>query len=203
MTKGSINFYFTDRRWPSKEGTSDLFDWLVIDHYDLFAKALVNKLDDFFEKKDFIDANGIFTPTNQKYMMHWVHMLESEISKDFENDKKLEVFNNFFERDKSKMQYLKEKFINSKNKKTVYIFNEANFCVNMDAPIKIRNALNVVRDGNKDFILLWVTICKKFDDLENILVREDPGILDLWADKKSVGFCQILDEFKFTPDIWA
>ena len=63
----------------TKKGHADIFDWLYIHDYSLFAKSLEHKLEDFFERKDFFTLKGKATKTifNTQYCMEWNHLFNS------------------------------------------------------------------------------------------------------------------------------
>lgn len=208
IPKGHVNAFFNPSQIDSrktKKGQADLFDWMTIDDYDLFAKTALNKLDDFFEQQDFkIVHTWCELLVNKKYNMGWWHLFHSEfegLNEDFTNVTE-EKLNKVFPLIKGKINYLKEKFISAKDKKTLYIISTAGSGPCKSTITNIRNALTVARDNNKEFAILFVPQVQTYTSFENIIVRESKQFLQLWHGGNQIRWNEILSEFKFSPAIW-
>lgn len=217
LTKAQINLYF-DRliedqsKWEKvKPGQADIFDWMEITNYDLFAQALSNKLENFFEKDDFaVTEPSHYELRNLRYEMRWVYILSKylkEIAEDKKNDPEslLETFLCHYEDEKTKINYLKEKFIRAKAKKTLYIIS----CVPMpslETLIKVRDGLTIIRDEDKQFSLLVVSNDndQETQNFENIIIRKASNVNASWkVEPDPLCWESIFSELKFSADIWS
>lgn len=164
-TKGQINAYFCpELPWmKTKKGHADLFDWLFINDYNKLSLALSNELNDFFELKDMSTHDSGFF--NKKYNMNWNHLRNNFSAETYSPE-------TFFQQTKEKIDYLKEKFIDAKTNKTLYIISHPECGPNLETLIKVRDSLTKIREGNNQFRLLFVTNLKKYEGIENIIVRE-------------------------------
>jgi hypothetical protein len=174
---------------------------------------IFNKLDDFFEKSDFSlithSWRGVdyISPYNQKYKMLWNHLFDAP-STDYwtpSQGGKLnqEKWEHAFPFLKNKTEYLKNKFISAKTKKTLYVISD-NRVFDFETIVNIRNSLTNIREGNKEFVLLFVSKTNDFVDFENIVIRKDENLWP-WEDifrKSFFNWEKILKEFKFSSDIW-
>ncbi len=213
LTKVQINTYFCPDRhhFQTKPGHSDLFDWMFIYDYDLLADALENGLKDFFEKEDFIKTDFIERKAvfNQKYNMQWNHLFDKRMNAysevhttNCEDYVSLEFFNDAYEKTREKIDYLKSKFIEAKDKKTLYVIYHPNCGPALETLLRIRNALIDIRNGDMHFVLLFVPHSKTYEGIENIVVRE---ALNSGAGSEAgnpIRWKEILDEFNFASNIW-
>lgn len=205
--KKQVNEFFAPQNNfnNTKKGHADLFDWMIMRDYDLLAEALSNNLTDFFEKGDFAIEPHI---TNTKYKMDWIHIFHEANAQlgwvSIVSGDRSVFFDGEFPNIKQKMNYLRDKFIDAKNKKTLYIISEKYSFPNKETLCHLRNSLILIRQGNKDFAILFVTKKQRFSSFENILVRESTKIMPCgWDGGDNLRWREILNEFKFTPDIWA
>ena len=216
LTKGQINAYFepTSPWMKTKKGHADLFDWLWIPDYRKFAQALENHLEDFFERKDFDIIISTQTPNieigNRKYEMFWNHLFETYTGTYNERNRTIdklteEILDREFPSIYEKINYLKKKFIGAKQHSTLYIITGkiGGVELDLDTLLQVRNALTTIRDGNKHFCLLYVSENPLCENTENIIVRTAKSLGPRWNQADPVRWREILDEFKFTPDIWA
>ena len=224
LTKAQINQYFVPGlpNRETKKGHADLFDWMRVCDYYSFARLLNNGLSDFFEIEDFTSHYETYGSLevidhktmlwNHKHNMIWRHLFDSEESQklwsavrdgEMTPEKLKEVFPNL----KGKLDYLKKKFIAAKDKKTLYIIShyemDGENPPDLDAITCVRDALAQIREGDCQFVLLFLPQEKKFDSFENIIVREAKNLKSGWDGADSVRWKQILDEFKFISGIWS
>lgn len=218
LTKGQINKYFAPKLhlMNTKKGQADLFDWLYIHDYAQFAIALRHKLEDFFERKDFYVKDGKSKVIyNRKYKMEWNHIFsgnsnlmenillaDSDHVKDVRNELREKELELLFSSITGKINYLKDKFISAKGNKTLYIISHPRQDLNLETLVKVRDSLTIIREGDKNFCLLYVPQVKIFEGVENIIVREAKNLTKEWDGADTQRWKQILDEFKFTPGIW-
>ncbi len=81
----------------------------------------------------------------------------------------------------------------------MYVITHPESSLNKDLIIKLRNSLNTIRDGDKNFCILYIPREQIF---ENVIVRE---MNDLWYTTVHINlniFSKIMNEFKFSSDIW-
>jgi hypothetical protein len=143
--------------------------------------------------------------------MHWAHLLDHYFWSSYPNESKFntnfvfDLFNENFESEKIKIDYLKEKFIQSKENNTIYVVNDKYNLLKIESIINLRNSLTKIRCEKNNFVILVVSLEKNYEDFENIIIREgkrfckpdttwDLGDYERWK--------EILDEFKFSSDIW-
>ena len=62
--------------------------------------------------------------------------------------------------------------------------------------------MTIIRDGDKNFCLLFIPHTKIYEGNENIIVREAKNLKVGWTGADSIRWKEILDDFKFAPDIW-
>lgn len=209
LTKGQINKYFAPELhlMATKKGHADLFDWLYIHDYFRLAIALEHKLEDFFERKDFYVKDGKSKKIyNRLYEMSWPHLFGSNLTggdtKGVNSDLTEQELDLIFPSIKEKINYLKDKFISAKKTKTLYIISHPRKELSLEALVHVRDSLTIIRAGDKNFCILFIPHAKTYDGIENIIVREAKNLNSEWDGADSVRWKQILDEFKFTPDIW-
>ena len=177
---------------------------MIIDDYNHLSAALSNNLEDFFEKKDFeIIPNK--TLKNKKYSMGWNHLFDGLGGEDQQklegilNEEKLDTL---FPLIKNKINYLKDKFISAKQNKTLYVIDRPHKGTDLENLIKVRDALTTIRNGDKQFALLFVPNVQTYEGTENIIIREAKDLKSMWDGGGHTRWKEILDEFKFTPTIW-
>ena len=73
----------------------------------------------------------------------------------------------------------------------------------MNALKEVRDALTVIREGDRRFMLLFLPQEQKFDGVENIIVREAKNLKLGWDGGDSARWKEILDTFSFSADIWT
>ena len=207
QTKAQINAYFLSPWWSTKKGHGDLFDWLYINDYSHLSAALSNKLEDFFERQDFeIKWNaGRWTGIgNKKYNMIWNHVFDEwkEDHTKLEGILNEEKLDTLFPLIKNKINYLKDKFISAKQNKTLYVISHPEKGPDLENLIKVRNALTTIRNGDKQFALLFVPNVQTYEGTKNIMIREAKNLKPGWEGGDHTRWKKILDEFKFTPTIW-
>lgn len=188
----------------TKRGHADLFDWSAILNYDLFVLALSNNLTDFFEKEDFIQeiTQGKKIIVNTKYEMRWSHLFDkfdihwTEFS--------LDTFKENFDSIKEKIDYLRKKFIEAKTVSALYtIVHEAE---GLDEPMlrKLRDSLLLVREGNKNFMILAISKIAMSESFENIIVRcASKFKLRRKGGDNTPRWNEIFRQFNFSEDIWS
>ena len=161
MTKKQINQFFNpsaSNDTNTKKGHADLFDWVAISDYNLFAQLLSNQLNDFFKSPDDFELTNTLSRwvnvIDKKYKMNWPHLLEhGDIwSPEKHGELTTEKFRTIYPQIKQKLDYLKEKFIQAKDKKTLYVFTVIR--QDLETLVHLRNSLVEIRNGNKQFILL-------------------------------------------------
>jgi len=213
-TKGQINNYFSPGAplMKTKKGHADLFDWLFIYDYNLLANALSNKLVDIFEKDDFIKTARIENKAvfNKRYNMQWNHLFDNRIgaysahnTSNWNQYVSLEYFHDHFDETRSKIDHLREKFISAKNQKTLYIISHPQTGPTFETLVRVRDSLTTIRQGDKQFAILFVPNSQTYEGAENIIVREAIKLKDGWNGANPARWHEILSEFKFTPDIWT
>ena len=206
-TKGIINAYFNPDapNNQTKKGHADLFDWTLISSYELLCEALDHKLSDILDVERINPENKV----DIKYNIEWGHIVEhhtndcvnSSVEGELNHEETYqETLRRNADRINGKIQYLVQKFINAKEHNTLYILMHPCLCI--DLLQKIRDRLEFIRDGNKSFVLLYITPNKRFDDFENILIRQDTTS-KCFADTNTTRFHEIMSEFRLEPDIWA
>ncbi|CAO5675411.1 MAG: hypothetical protein NEHIOOID_00524 [Holosporales bacterium] len=233
-TKGAVNYYFNPESpiAKTKKGHADLFDWLFIHDYKKFALALENNLSDFFEKDDF-DWDCL---TNRKYAMHWNHLFDSwHDTGYFKQEFGIEGFDfpqgfiaskidNIFPFVREKIMYLRQKFIDAQQFKTLYVISDPRRNnIDEDTLIALRNGLLKIRNGNANFTILYLhsydfeikgslgfnirtsklihVLDKKWDG-KNINPQDANQLDSDWLNIDNQRWKEILDQFKFAPDIW-
>ncbi len=210
VSKGHINAFFnpeqTDARL-TKKGHADLFDWMQIQDYNLFAKAIESKLSDFFDRDDLeIKPAYVVTLYNNKYKMRWWHLFDGAYIKNSFKDISVlteEKLNDLFPLIKRKIDYLKNKFLEAKYKKTLYVISTPNVGFDLKTILDLRDSIEKSRDNDKNFFILFVPQIKTFESTENILVRTSDQYLQLWHQgSDQLRWNEILSEFKFISDIW-
>ncbi len=211
MTKGQINTYLNPTSdWRStKKGHADLFDWMIIYDYDLLAEALLKKLKDLFEEEDF-DAkiiHGWKTLVNRRYNMHWNHLFNQEYEgywvKNDTGEFSMESISPLFQEIKKKITYLIDKFIASKNSKTLYVIHDKYYTFSKEVILKLRESIVDIRDGDKNFAILLVGKKINIENFQNVYFFESTKVPSGWDSGDPIRWKEILDQFKFTPDIWA
>lgn len=169
-----INMHFNKRliNIKSYTGGGQLFDWLIIHDYNLLSQAIENNLSDLLERDD------MRLDHNLKYKMSWWHLFSR-------NENHLvtqEIIDNEFHLKKEKIDYLANKFKQLGNYKTLYIITypwDKDGSLNCSEPDKptlerLKNALINIRQ-NDNFSILFCTTAPKFDDFDNIYVRQVPS----------------------------
>ena len=187
-TKANINLLMHPNfHWnQTQTGNADLFDWMCMCDYNYLINALNNNLNDIFVKEDLIFLENVYTPLgqpvlvnaiyNSKYKMIWPHLFDN-IS-DFQlnlNVMNSEVMNEII----NKIQYLSDKFIKAQNYKTLYIitYDDHTHIPEIIRPLKpsmetiiiLRDTLTKIRNGNQDFIILYLSPNQSFKIFENII----------------------------------
>ncbi|MBA4249103.1 MAG: hypothetical protein C0432_00055 [Candidatus Puniceispirillum sp.] len=211
VTKGQINLYFcpTEDWKATKKGHADLLDWLIIKDYSLLADAFLNNLTDFFEHEDFQPeiVCGWKTLINTRYDMHWNHLFNSEHEgywvKNIEGEFSKESIDLIFPEIRRKIDYLKDKFLQAKDKLTLYVIHDKYYKFSKDVLLKLCSSITNLRSGNKNFALLLVMKKKTIDNFQNIFIFESNKVAPGWDGGDSARWKEILDQFKFTLDIWA
>lgn len=200
LTKREINLYFNPDQPDYKQtrsGFADLFDWMIIKSYVLFAEALRRNLNDFFELEDFRVRRQKPFPVvqNTKYSMIWNHLFhKKQITGKFTIG---DFAENFCEI-KEKIEHLKERFIQARTKKTLYIIAQKDRALCRETLVLLRDSLTAIRQGNTDFMLLTIFEEKPCESFENIVVREDPNLMTSWQERGCrSSWKEILDEFRF------
>ncbi len=209
LTKGQINKYFAPELhlMSTKKGHADLFDWLYIHDYFRFAIALEHRLEDFFERKNFYVKDGKSKKIyNRVYEMSWPHLFGRHLvgldTKEVRGELTEEGLDLLFPVIKEKISYLKNKLIAAKWQKTLYVISHPRKGPSLEELVRVRDSLLAIREGDKNFCLLFVTISQTYEGKENIIVKEAKDLNSEWDGADSVRWKQILDEFKFTPNIW-
>lgn len=219
-TKATINLYLNPRQKWSKtpKGHADLFDWMLIGDYDYLATAITNNLDELFEKKDLIKMDNIFTPTgeivivngiyNAKHKMIWPHLFDSLSGFDLNSSREALFDGNdeIFQTVKSKINYLREKFISAHDKRTLYVITYDDHIdipeivrpqkPSFDTIVKIRNALRHMRK-NDNFILLFITANQITFMHENIIATNNENTKCFFDNVISEDSQRIFGEFSY------
>lgn len=210
LTKGQINKYFAPELhlMKTKKGHADLFDWMYMHDYSKLAIALEHRLEDFFERKDlYTQAEKGKDVYNRTYNMTWNHLFDHNLGTCDNSEGKIgtlteEKLDLLLPAIKIKINYLKDKFIAAKRYKTLYIISHPRTGPDLATLIKVRDSLTIIRDGDKNFCLLFLTPVKTYEGKENIIVHEAKNLSREWHGADTQRWKQILDEFKFTSDIW-
>ena len=207
-TKVQINLYFNPGSNPiqTKANKADVFDWLHINDYNLFADA-INQ--DFFKLEDFSTNTVLNTEAaiiNTKYNMLWNHIFKGMKPPTPMTD--LFLKKNFNEL-KNKINYLTEKFYSAREVKTLYIISDVDYDpLNLkkrptfEDLVKLRNSLIENRENN-NFILLYIGINTNFENFENIVIYKDVfphG--SIFNTEINPNWKKALDQFEFSEDIY-
>ena len=209
VTRHQINLHL-EKRFGFNEnvfGGGQLFDWMVVQNYSKLARLLEDHLNGLFEIEDLVieksqrDANYNYV-RNIKHEMIWNHLFGRKKN----GLVALNVIEKEFHDKKQKIDYLVSKFINLKIYRTLYVIaypftgKEMEEREEPDLTIltSIRDSLEILR-GNDNFSILFCTIDKKFEEFENIYVRE----VRIPANKNTCGgdnasWNLVLSEFPFT-----
>ena len=211
MTKIQINLYFNPSNNPknTKEDKGELFDWVYINDYNLFADAINNQLTDLFSFSNL----SINTPLpmsecgilNTKYNILWNHLFNNVSGKILTQHFILSKYISIFD----KISYLKNKFVNANQYRTLYIISDVDYDPigfkikpSFEDLIKVRDALRFFRK-NDNFILLYIGIDTTFNDFENIKIEKDTyphgSIFNAIINEN---WKRILDQFTFSKNIW-
>ncbi len=211
LTKAQINLFFNPQgdHFSTKPGQADLLDWVSIEDYSLLIESLEKGFDNFFQKESFkVTIPSHFHLTDTNCGVRWVHLLSNYIQSVPENSKNdpnflLQTFQEkAYDQEKSKIDYLKKKFINAKNKNTIYILSKEP-ALPWETVLKLRNALTILREGNKNFMMLLVSQQKIYDDFENIIVRHTSNVNETYlVEPDQAAWSSIFKEFKFSPTLW-
>jgi len=220
-TKATMNLYFNPNEpWSkTKKGHADLFDWMFMCDYNHLANALYNNLDDVFEKNDLIKMDNIIAPTgeivvangiyNAKYKMIWPHLFDWVSGFELK-----EKFDTLFEDStmktiQSKMNYLKDRFISAKDKRTLYIITYDNHInipefirpvrPSFETLVNVRNGLRHIR-GNDHFILLFITPGQSSFVHENIILTNNEDTRFFFNTTISQDSRRIFESFTFELD---
>ena len=212
VVKKEINEYFNpSNKWlDTKKGHADIFDWMLMHDLGGLTCALQNKLEGLFgtldvnfNKKD--QQYGNPYPYNHKYNMGWKHMFHYLKSDGCWGADRQDLDSNSFCIDAlkdciPKYNFLKNKFLQSKNFRTLYYFSEYrrwNAQLSVDMLKNLRNAIITIRGGNENFILLIKSIELATQNIENIFIRKLESYWYGGTPENSV-----LKEFNFTESIW-
>ncbi len=200
VTRTQINHHLSQRfqRPANSFGGGQLFDWVIIHDYNLFSQAIENDLADLFERSDLIVGANV---RNKKYKMTWSHLFsknEKEVCP--ENILELE-----YETKKQKIEYLIGKFKGLRDYRTLYIiaypYDETQSNTVEPDPfvlVRVSKALEKLR-GNQNFSLLYCPLKQRFNDFNNIFVRQVDNPIDavpIWVGDYNK-WDKILKEFPF------
>jgi hypothetical protein len=138
--------------------------------------------------------------------MCWNHLFDGCFDKestkiDFLSEEKLDTAWPSIRR---KIDYLKDKFIAAKNSRTLYVISNIGHNVSMDNAtlIQVRDALTVIRQGDRQFCVLYVYDKLACESTENIIVRNAQNLRPGWDGADPVRWKEIFDEFHFADSIW-
>ncbi len=190
-------------------GGGQLFDWLVIHDYDKFCEVLENNLVDLMEKSDLVPTaswDNVYIK-NIKYQITWNHLF-TRLMPNFTPEGHAAVqtvLDNEYEVKKQKIDYLIKKFKELGRYRTLYIigypFIDTGRFNTIEPTIqtltRLSHALEKIR-GNKNFMILYCPLQKKFDDFDNIVIKEivsGPSVTDYEGDYECWG--AILNTFPF------
>lgn len=192
------NFHFL---WGPQEGHSDLLDWVIVSSYSKLSEALINKFQDFFEFEDFELNQRTQSIENKKYNIIWHHLFDGL---DKSKINQIDQLRLKYSTIKEKILYLINKFNNSSQTNTLYIIADR-IGLNKEEIIMLRNAIIRNRNGNKNFIILNITNIRKFENFDNIITADQFQMKGHWEGgdiNDTIRWKEILDQFKFAPDIW-
>lgn len=208
VTRTQINHHLSKKfdKPISEFGGGQVFDWVIISDYNKLAEAIKYQLSDLFEKSDLAPSRYFETPhiyiKNIKYDMLWIHLfIRSNPTVDMQD-----LLDNTYLAKKQKIDYLVQKFKDLSEYRTLYIIaypyegDRLRLAIEPDLEtlIHLKTALEELR-GNANFSILFCPLEKKFDDFENIYVREiinGPGIHDYVGNYNH--WDKLLSEFPFT-----
>ncbi len=204
--KPQINRYFnpTGKTNETKSGHGHFFDWTGILNYNKLCVAFQTKLSDIFNIEDLrteLIQPGYPHIFNDKYGIRWRHLFDRIKGFPDKNFKK-EDFARYYPDFKAKINYLTQKFISLKNKKTLYILSNVHNQICNEGLKEIRDALSLCRNGNQDFSLLVITDTPGVSSFENIFVRKANHLFQNWNGGNPQQWKAILDQFSFIPSIW-
>ena len=75
--------------------------------------------------------------------------------------------------------------------------------MSLEGLVRVRNALTAIRGGDRRFSILYVPQSQTVKGMENIIVREAKNLGITWDRGDDERWREILNEFKFTPNIWS
>lgn len=116
------------------------------------------------------------------------------------NEKSVPILLKAVEERMAKYNYLREKFLQAKNSRTIYLFVEDqrwNKLLSLNILKNLRNALLSIRENNENFILLIRSIELETQNIENICIRKSKSYWHGGHRENS-----ILSEFNYISDIW-
>jgi len=211
LVKREINHYFNPKAnvLETKRGHSHFFDWTGIFDYNQTAAIIRNKLSGIFdrEKLTIKPPNTEYAYPivyNREYEIRWKHLFENK--KEFPDfpkmDFKIEDFDAFYPKFKSKTDYLIDKFLSLKNTKTLYVLANIYTALDNETLRNVRDALLHCRDGDSQFSLLVMTDSTNVTSFENVFVRKAMNISQVWNGSNSAQWGRVLDQFSFTTTIW-
>lgn len=171
------------------------------EHYNLWViKSFLGRLH-FFELEDFELNQATKSVQNKKYNIIWHHLFDGL---DKSKINQMDQFKLEYSTIKEKISYLINKFNEASQMNTLYI-TAVRSGLNKETITNLRNAIIRNRNGNKNFIILNITDIKKFESFDNIVTADQFQMKGFWEGgniNDTIRWKEILDQFKFTPDIW-
>lgn len=132
--------------------------------------------------------------------MNWNHLFGDHCT----FDEQISIGNivDIFPQIKSKINYLRQKFIAAQEYSTLYVISHPQIGPSKIDIEKLRNAITHIREGKTNFSILFISANPAFDSFENVYVRHSTPIGSDWTQADSARWKEILDEFKFSTTIW-
>ncbi|CAO4840330.1 MAG: hypothetical protein CNLJKLNK_00289 [Holosporales bacterium] len=215
VPKGHVNMYFNPEEKDAritKKSHADLFDWVLIHDYEKLAMAISKKMEDIF-----LEDELIFEKTQckinkysiwNKYDFQWLHLFHENIFPEssgfYESmlEEQKNTFNNLYPQLREKVDYLCLKFNEAKTKKTLYIISTPGDKVSLETLNRLYESILYSRDNNANFEILYVPQFSDKKDFAQVKIRPASIFLQLWHGGIQDQWKEILDQFKFAPNIW-
>ncbi len=204
-----------EKRFPGRSqiysGGGNLFDYMIPRNLSLLADAIASGLTDSCPPtmvvRDFFFHKGLFTALDDKYDMHFLHLLDQHPAGINSHKLTQSLLDKYYPDIEPKITYLKTKFTGNK-KKSLYIVSGVHVVEGADLSLieyfntstirKLRDSIAAMR-GDMNFSLLVIyNRNNNFKDEDNIFFRKIPFFTDNIF-TPNTDFQKILDEFTFLP----
>jgi hypothetical protein len=207
-TKGHINAFFKkeiENAMKTLPGHAELFDWVEIHDYKCLIECLNNNFDNFFEREDmqlnFKTPNELY---NKKTKIRYPHLFHQIYDGDEISSKFTDKFvDSVFPKLKTKIDYLKDKFISAKNYNTLYVIACKRHRMDINTMTELRNSILNIRDGDVRFNILFVPQRKTFSEIDHVTIRDCKVHNQIWINSDhQINWDEILSEFSFAEILY-